>query len=251
MYLDDLIKGLNEIKVFTRKYVFILIKSFYQYYFIHKTEQIYPDLRISNIKMYFFNLIYFLKKKLILPNEEMMLILKNFFTKLIYQERDSIEIKKGKEVDNEANFEIENNKNFLCFMKHCFTSKKCFNISTMVKSAIKENNNCNIIIMAGKKQIQPTVEIKIKEYHYSSEFFAPKKCYKLIQQTFNKFYSENFNMKKLKINVVRDVMANLILYGIELNKSKEIIPVDFLIYSLYLFKNHEKKNGNGFNIAKK
>ena len=58
-------------------------------------------------------------------------------------------------------------------------------------------------------------------------------------------------MKKLKINNVRDVMANLILYGIELNKSKEIIPVDFLIYSLYLFKNHEKKNGIGFNIAKK
>ena len=242
MYLDDLIKSLNEIKLFIRKYIFILIKSFYRFYFIHKKEQIYPELRISNIKMYYFNLIYFLKKKLLIPNEEMMFILKNFFTKLIFQERDSIEIKKGKEVDGDANFKIENNINFLCFMKHCFTRKKCFKVETMVKSAIKETNNCNIIIRGGKKQIQPTVEIRIKEYYYSSEFFAPKKCYKLIQQTYNDFYNnENFNMNKLKIKNVRDVIANLIVYGIELNKTKEIIPVDFLVYTLYLFRNHEKK----------
>ena len=57
-------------------------------------------------------------------------------------------------------------------MMYCFTSKKYFDISTMVKSTIKETNICNKIIMAEKKQIQPTIEIKIKEYHYSSEFFA-------------------------------------------------------------------------------
>ena len=51
-------------------------------------------------------------------------------------------------------------------------------------------------------------------------------------------------MSKLKINNVRDVIANLILYGVELDDNNEFIPIDFLVYTLYLFKNYEEKYGD-------
>ena len=39
--------------------------------------------------MYYYMLINFLKDNLIIPNEEMMAILNLFFSKIIYQERES------------------------------------------------------------------------------------------------------------------------------------------------------------------
>ena len=119
-----------------------------------------------------------------------------------------------------------------------------FNPHTMVKAALKERNNCNIIIRGEKKKIQPTISVRIKDYTHTSDFFSPKKIYKLIQQTYNDyFYNEDFDMSKLKIKNVRDIITNLIQYGIEINKKNQLIPVEYLIYTLYLFKNHEDKYG--------
>ena len=51
-------------------------------------------------------------------------------------------------------------------------------------------------------------------------------------------------MSKLKVKDVRDVISNLIQYGLELNnQNNEIIPIEFLVHTLYLFKDHEKKYG--------
>ena len=80
------------------------------------------------------------------------------------------EVKENEE-DEGNNFRIEKGKNFLCFMKHCFTDKKIFKPSTMVKVAMKEKTNSNIIIKNGQKNIQPTINIKINEYFCSSFFF--------------------------------------------------------------------------------
>ena len=176
IYLDDLIQKLSLIKFFLRQHIYVLIKTFFKYYCIHKRSNIYPHLNISNIKLYYYNLINFLKENLILPNEEMMKILNYFFDNLIYKERDSIVFERPNiEIDSDANFQIQRDINFICFMKHCFTSKKVFKPDILVKAAMKENKNCNVVIRGGKKQVQPTVEIKIKDYVYSSEFFAPKK----------------------------------------------------------------------------
>ena len=173
----------------------------------------------------------------------MIVIIKNFFGKIVNEEKEILNKKEDEEIDNEANFKIDN-KNFKCFMKYCFTSQKFFKPKTMIKAAMKEFNNCNIFIRGGKKQLQPTVEIRIKDYAYSSYFFAPKKVYKLIQLTFNEFFDNyELDMSKLKINNVRDVIANLILYGVELDDNNEFIPIDFLVYTLYLFKNYEEKYG--------
>ena len=206
---------------------------------------------VSSIKMYFYMLINVLKDNYILPNEEMMKILNHFFSKIIYQERDSLAKKKEREIDYEADFKIEKNQNFLCFMKYCFTGKKMFKPNIMIKAAIKECNNSNIVIKCKKKQIQPTVNIKIKEYFYSSVFFSPKKIYKIAQSTYNNFFDkEELEMSKLNIKNIRDVIVNLIQYGLELNTNEEIIPIDFLVYTLYLFRNHEENFRANKNIKK-
>ena len=250
-YLNKIIKTLSKLKIFLRQNIYIIIKTFYKYYIIHKQKKLYPDLGVSSIKMYFYMLINVLKDNYILPNEEMMKILNHFFSKIIYQERDSLAKKKEREIDYEADFKIEKNQNFLCFMKYCFTGKKMFKPNIMIKAAIKECNNSNIVIKCKKKQIQPTVNIKIKEYFYSSVFFSPKKIYKIAQSTYNNFFDkEELEMNKLNIKNVRDVIVNLIQYGLELNTNEEIIPIDFLVYTLYLFRNHEENFKANKNIKK-
>ena len=239
-----------KFKLFTRHIVYILLKTLYKYYLIHKDKKIYPDLNSPSIKIYYYMLNdYILKKNNIIPDEEMFQIFENFYYKILIQERDSLnknevngenEIKEN-EVDEGNNFRIEKGKNFLCFLKHCFTNKKVFKPSTMVKVAMKENSNSNIIIKNVQKNLQPTINIKINEYFYSSFFFSPRKIYKVIQSTFNDFFDKGeLDMSKLMIKNVRDIITNLILYGLELNGNEELIPIDFLVYTLYAFKDHEK-----------
>ena len=241
-YITNLLKSLEKLKYFIEQYIYIIIKTLYKYYLIHKEKNIYPDINIQNLKMYYYMLVNFLKENLIIPNKEMMTILNQFFSKIIYQERDSIYIKREKEIDCEANFKIEKDKNFICIMKHCFTSKNTFKPFTMIKAALSENNNCNIVIRTGKKQIQPTINVKIKDYVYTSDFFAPKKIFKVAQFTFNDFFDNaDLDINKLKLKNVRDVITNLIQYGLIINQEREFLPVDFLVYTLYLMKDLEEE----------
>ena len=123
---------------------------------------------ITQIKMYYYVLISFLKQNGIIPNEEMMSILTKFFGKMIYQERkgSSINIDENEDIDKDINFKIVENENFFCFMKHCFNYKKYYNSSTMIKHALKEQNYSNIIIKLNQRVLKPKVVIKIKEYPY-------------------------------------------------------------------------------------
>ena len=95
------------------------------------------------------------------------------------------------------------------------------------------------IIIRSNKVLKPTVEIKINDYIYSTEFFSPKKIFKLSEICFNEFYeNDNLDFSKLKIKNVRDCIANLIQYGLEI---KDTLPVKYLIYTLYLLRNYEEK----------
>ena len=238
VHLETIISSLQKIKFFLRQYGYIILQTMFKYLLLHKEKQIYGEMNVTNIKMYYYMIITFLKQNNIIPNEEMMAIFTKFFGKMIFQERTSMHKKSNKEIDSEADFEIFRNVNFYCFMKHCFSNKKCFTSNIMIKSALKEINNCNIIIRSNKV-LKPTVEIKINDYIYSTEFFSPKKIFKLSEICFNEFYeNDNLDFSKLKIKNVRDCIANLIQYGLEL---KDTLPVKFLIYTLYLLRNYEEK----------
>ena len=249
-HLEKIVSSLSKTKLFMRANIYIIIKALYKFYLINEKKNIFPEVDVPRLKMNFFILINFLKGNFLLPNEEMMKIL-HFFSPIIKQEKNKRNNKNGKENDNEADFIIEKNKNFIILMKFCFNDKRIFKSSEMVNSAMKEINSSNIVVRGGKKLLKPKILIKIKEYSYSSEFFSPRKIYKLIQLTFNHcFDNAELDMSKLKIKNVRDVIINLIQYGLELNTNIEIIPIDFLIYTLYLFKSHEEKYGVNNNDEK-
>ena len=241
-YINSLIKSLEKVSFFINHYIYIIFKTFYKYYLLHKKyNNKYPEINISNLKMYYYMLVDFLKDNSIIPNEEMMGILTQFFSKIIFQERESIGKKKDKEMDDvKDDFQIKKNENFICYMKYCFTSKKYFKPNTMVNAALKEKNICNICVRTQKKVLQPTILIKINDYTYSSAFFSPKKIYKLAQNAYNDFIDNaDLDISKLDFKNVRDVILNLIQYGIELNKDDdEFLPVEYLIYTLYLFKDY-------------
>ena len=69
--------------------------------------------------------------------------------------------------------------------------------------------------------------------------------FRLRRYTYNDFFDKGeLDMSQLMIKNVRDVICNLIQYGLELNGTEELIPIDYLVYTFYAFKDHEKKYGN-------
>ena len=137
-------------------------------------------------------------------------------------------------------------------MKYCFTSKKMFKPHNMVSVAMKENNICNMVIKTGNKSNLPIIVIKIRDYANSSLFYSPKKVYKFTKEIYNEFYDKyELDISKAKIIKIRECLINLILYGIELNKNKEnLIPLDFLVNTLYLLKDFQEKQDKNKNDKK-
>ena len=242
-HLEKLSKILFHLKIFAREVIYILIKSIYKFYLVHKEKDIYSNLSIYSVKMYFFMLINgIMRENFINPNEEMMKIFHDFFGRIIYQERESIYNKKEEEeeVNHEDDFKIEKNKNFLCFMKHNFTGKKMFSSREMVNMALSQNNNDKITI-EGDKELYPTVNVKIKEYSYSSYFLPPKGIYKIAQFAYDDFFDKEFDMSMLNVENIRDVITNLIMYSYHIKINEEQIPKEILVYTLYLLRNYEEK----------
>ena len=252
-YLLDIQKSLKLIKFFMRDYIYILIKSIYKYYLINRKTKKFPTMSLSHVKMYLCILANYIRQKFIVPNEEIMIILKEFFSDIIFQERK--EINTLNEKDNNINIINENNlnnedvyknKQYLLFMKHCFNSTKIYKSKEMVERAMEDFGNCSIIIKAKSKMIDPQILIKIKEYVYICNFFSPEKIYKNSQDLFEELFDKhNFDFSFLNIQKLRDIILNLILYGNELEKKP--IPLGFLINTLYIlrnFENYYKKNEN-------
>ena len=246
-YINDIFKSLKCADALIRHFIFILIKTFYKYYLLHDSNN------ISSIKMYIFMMINFLKENLIIPNEEMLKFLRNFFNKVKEEESKEKNSKRNTIDSNNDNFiKLTKENNFLCFMKYCFTSKKMFKPHNMVSVAMKENNICNMVIKTGNKSNLPIIVIKIRDYANSSLFYSPKKVYKFTKEIYNEFYDKyELDISKAKIIKIRECLINLILYGIELNKNKEnLIPLDFLVNTLYLLKDFQEKQDKNKNDKK-
>ena len=244
-YINNIMKCLSKAEYFIRFYILIILETIYKYHLIHGKENIYPEFDSTCVKMYFYMLINFLKENFIIPNEEMIKILNTFFNKAKNEKSDNNRINlKDSQNDEKINFKIEKDKNFRYFMQYCFTSKTTFKPSIMVKAALNEKNICDIIIR-DKKNIQPMIVIKINDYIFSCKFFSTKKLFKLIKRSYNELMKkESLNLSEINILYVRKVIANLILYGNELNSKEEIIPNEFMIYTLYLLKDFEDNVNN-------
>lgn len=255
-FLAEIQEAFKLIKYFMPHYIYTIIKSIYKYYLINKETQKYPTMSLSHIKMYFYFLANFIRSQFILPNEEMMFILKSFFSDIIFQEREEInsldEQKKAKlneDLNNSNNntpegkkefLNIYKDKSYLLYMKYCFNGKKMFKSKTMVERAMLELETSNVVITIGKKVNNPQIVIKINDYVHKSKFYTPWKLFKDSENIFEDLF-DNYNLDDYYLDIIklREIILNLIIYGTELEEGK--IPVNYLMNTLYLLRNFEDK----------
>ena len=260
-YLDEIQNTFKLIKYFLPHYIYILVKSIYKYYLINKETRKYPKMILSHVKMYFYFLANFIRSQYIVPNEEMMYILTNFFSDIIFQERKEIntldEESKSKinEVNNNINtpgtsseiIDVYKNKSYLLYMKYCFTPKKMIKSKTMIESAMANQESSCVALKIINRTIRPEILIKINDYIFTSKFYTPKKIYRDAENMFeNNFDNHNLDISFLDMTKLKEIILNLIQYGMEL-KDKQF-PVGYLMNSLYLMRNFENKNKNNIKI---
>ena len=135
-------------------------------------------------------------------------------------------------------------------MKYSFTGEGIFKQKKLVKAALKETRNSNIVInTSSKKKLLPIIVVKIKDYVCSAKFFSPIKILKSVNLLFSDFFENyNFDLKKCDIKFLREIITNLIQYGLELNSVH--VPFDFLIHTLYYLKDIEKYKNKNNSIIK-
>ena len=226
------------------------------------------------MKIYLYFIANYIKVKGIIPDEEMMLVLTNFFGNQIRKEREKKIINKnikqeniiqensdknrnkqnkiGNDLindnvllkNNEDFFQIKFKYNFFCFVKHAFTNNEIISSKYLAKQALNISSYLNMTLLIKEKiKLTPIIVVKIKEYIDSAKIYSPKKLLHDITVLFSDF-SENFNydLKQVNIPLFRSIIINLIFYGLEVTDVQ--IPFDFLIYTLYAVKDMGNKNDN-------
>ena len=256
-FLCEVLKSLDDVPFFKRYCINIIIQTFHNYFLINSKTNSYPQMSLNKMKIYYYMTVNYFKQNGMIPDEDIMAVLSYFFGGTILQDRessgDSSSISsKDKELEliSQTPFDIKFNHNFLCYVKYSFTGEGTFKQKNLVKAALKENRNSNIVINASpKKKLFPVIVVKIKDYVYTARFFSPIKILKSINLIFSDFFENyNFDLRKCDIRSLREIITNLIQYGLEL--STVHIPFDFLIHSLYLLKDIEKCEKKEINIIK-
>ena len=132
-------------------------------------------------------------------------------------------------------------------MKYCFNGKKMFKSKTMIEKAMHELESSNLIITVGEKIFIPQIVIKINDYIYQSKFYTPRKLFKESENMFENIFDNcNLDLSELNINKLRDIILNLIQYGLEL---KDInFPVGYLINTFYCLRNFENEKNSDIGI---
>jgi hypothetical protein len=252
-----------------RYHINIILQSFHNYFLINIEKQLFPEMDIDKMKIYFFFIGNYIKQKGIIPDEEMMSVLSYFFGNKIIEKRDS-KIKKNIEnqktpeptkdpneenknrIEDNLNNEIGENNidlqkkedifkikfkyNFHCFVKYAFNKSGIYSSKSLVNFILNSPTYLKLNLKINEKlKLTPIIVVRFKELVESSEIFFPLNILRECSMLYSDF-SENFNydLKKLDLNKFRSILVNLIFYGLEIVEIK--IPVDFLIYTLYALK---------------
>ena len=132
-------------------------------------------------------------------------------------------------------------------MKYCFNGKKMFKSKTMIERAMLELESSNVVITIGEKVFNPQIVIKINDYIYKSKFYTPRKLYKESENMFEDLFDNyDLDLNNSDINKLREIILNLIQYGLELKEIK--FPVDYLMNTFYYLRNFESKSNSNSNI---
>jgi len=255
-FLCEVLKSLDDVPFFKRYCINIIIQTFHNYYLINLKTNSYPQMTLNKMKIYYYMTVNYFKQNGMIPDEDIMSVLSYFFGGTILQERESSggssisSEDKELELISKTPFDIKFKHNFFCYVQYSFTGEGTFKQKKLVKAALKENRNSNIVINASpKKKLFPIIVVKIKDYVYTSRFFSPIKILKSVNLLFSDFFENyNFDLRKCDIRSLREIITNLIQYGLELNTVH--VPFDFLIHTLYFLKDIEKYKNKEISIIK-
>ena len=254
-YIDKLFEPMKKLDFFFRFFCLIIIQTFSKYYLINKETQKYPEMKYTNIKIYFYLFLTHLKEENILPNKELFIIQKKIFGKNMFKERASfkekninleMEIIDYKQQDIE--FDLKDKNIFQIFMKYNFGYKGYYKPNIIIRAAIKEKGNYNIVFKnetsknanPENKRKTPIIVTKIKDNIYTSELYTPKKIFKLSYALYNDFINNSkLDLENVNIKLLREILVNLIQYSIELKELN--ISYEFLINGLYLTRDLSDK----------
>ena len=210
LFLSEVLDGLTKTIYFQRYYLYILLKSFVQYYFVNLENGIFPDLTFKYVENYSQLIKVSLLNNQIAPNEEIFLFFKNFLS--------------NEKIKNDKNHQKDIKNNFVF---HIDEENEEINLKNIEKNIdiVK-----NVIEKKDEKLIFNYNNIKV-ECNILNEEALYYGIYTIHDDYFTSF---NCDIKKLNIETIIEIIINAINYLInkEYNDGKKY------------YKNNDKKDEN-------
>ena len=132
-YLSNIRDSFNNIKFFVRKYIYIILMTLYKFLLLKPKNK---NMTSNNIKMYYYVLVNYLRQTMIIPNEEMMVLLSKFLNEKYYEDNSK------NEFNSLDNYYININnldKNvFQYYMAYTFTYNGNNKLNEMIQRGINE-----------------------------------------------------------------------------------------------------------------
>ena len=180
--LDKYLKSSKEIKYFQRHYILILLKAINKYYQINKEKNIFPDMELNNIIVYYEIIYNHLKDNSIIFDEE----LDSFFKKHLNQTEEN---------KNDNNVDEDN--------------KFIYNFDDFIFEGDINKINQNY------KMIEQEISMNINNNKLKFNKIKPDKINELFQDIYlyyEFFVSKDFDLKNIDINQLMEKAANLIMF---------------------------------------
>ena len=180
--LDKYLKNSKEIKYFQRHYILILLKAINKYYQINKEKNIFPDMELNNIIVYYEIIYNHLKDNSIIFDEE----LDSFFKKHLNQTEEN---------KNDNNVDEDN--------------KFIYNFDDFIFEGDINKINQNY------KMIEQEISMNINNNKLKFNKIKPDKINELFQNIYlyyEFFVSKDFDLKNIDINQLMEKAANLIMF---------------------------------------
>ena len=230
-YLTYIRDSFKNLKFFVRKYIYIILMTLYKFLLLNPKNE---NMTGNNIKMYYFVLVNYLRQTMIIPNEEMMVLLGKFLNEKNYED-STTKIDINSLDNNYININNLDKSVFQYYMANTFTYNGNNKLNEMIQRGINEKNDCNIKLISKNKIIEPMIIIKIFNTVIKSPFYSPKKILRITKSLFDNFINDkNLDIYNVNLNELVNIMSNLIIYGVILGHSK--LPFVFIINALYQIK---------------
>ena len=221
IYLTNILNHLKDINFFQRYYIYIILRSVYQFYSNNRGKRHFEELSYNiciKIKDY-------LKNNSIIKNEDISLILNNILSELM--DKQCICVTKGNDIEKDDFF------------------NKYENLE--IKNNIKEINN-DII-----KNIENSISIEVGGANIKCNLLSDE--FKILEQAYSVFYEyskANFDFINFENNKIIEIIIKIIYYLLDpkYDDKEEAFSLYEILNIMIIFISDIKKNKENKNEIK-